>query len=195
MDAYLVFYGSVLHGVLTSREDVVDSLQEIFNARVAEYANFASTDWRRTRYPSDIAYASSQFFIKILSGDLSDFRKIPGNMAYSQELPDGVSDVTNSFYRLEQSTYAGNLKLFATVVKRGIKSTGLEVIVDPQVSGSSLRPISEYEDLVGSFSRVKATTQIHNSWSPVLFFAPESLGNYRVEHQQLSGNVVIFNFD
>lgn len=102
-----------------------------------------------------------------------------------------ATDLTDVFLRVEDTTREGNLKVFATVVKTGLKSTGMEVILDPQLVGSRVHPVSYYENLVGTFSRIKATTLVNEDYGyATLFFSPEALGNIRIETQQLSAKVV-----
>lgn len=93
-------------------------------------------------------------------------------------------DHTDQFLSVEQGTFEGDLKVFATVTKTGLKSTGMEVIIDPRLSGSNIRPVEEYEALIGTFARVKASTHINDNYGwATLFLSPESLSNFRVETQ------------
>lgn len=111
-----------------------------------------------------------------------------------QILVDGVTDVTSNFFTVEQTTYDGPQKVFATVTKRGLKSTGMTVIVDPNLVGRNVRTPEQYEELCGTFAKVKVTTQINsNGWyGATLFLSADSLSDYRVETQQVTGFQAVF---
>lgn len=106
-----------------------------------------------------------------------------------QMLIEGATNVTLDYFKIEQSTYDGPQKVFATVTKRGLKSTGMTVIVDPNLVGRNARTPEQYEELFGTFAKVKVTTKINaNGWyGATLFLSADSLGDYRVETQQVSG--------
>lgn len=99
------------------------------------------------------------------------------------------TDVTGHYFRVEQAQYDGPQKVYATVTKRGLKSTGMTVIVDPNLVGRNARTPEQYEELMGTFAKVKVTTNINaNGWyGATLFMSADSLGDYRVETQRVNG--------
>lgn len=111
-----------------------------------------------------------------------------------RSIVEGIIDVTGDYFTVEQTTYDGPQKVFATVTKRGLKSTGMTVIVDPNLIGRNARTPEQYEELCGTFAKVKVTTQINsNGWyGATLFMSADSLGDYRVETQQVTGFKAVF---
>ena len=107
---------------------------------------------------------------------------------------EGVVNVTEDYFTVEQTTYDGPQKVFATVTKRGLKSTGMTVIVDPNQVGRNARAPEQYEELCGTFAKVKVTTNINaNGWyGATLFLSADSLSDYRVETQQVTGWKAVF---
>lgn len=111
-----------------------------------------------------------------------------------QVLVDGVTDVTSQYFTVEQTTYDGPQKVFATVAKKGLKSSGMDVIVDPNQVGRGVRTPEQYEALCGTFAKVKVSLNINaNGWyGATLFLSADSLTNYRVETQQVTGFKAVF---
>lgn len=194
MDIFVTVHNSQLVQIVNDESEVSSLLAEIHEEHVQAFGN--QPEWNRRYYADATNFAAQQMIgYKVYRIEDGRIQRLPSNWMYElqyqrRQIP-GITDVTDSIFRIENAQYEGALKLFATVVKQGIKSTGLEVIVDPQHSGAAIRPIEEYEALVGTFARIKATTDVTGYGWQVLFFAPESLGNYRIETQQINGRRMI----
>ena len=81
-----------------------------------------------------------------------------------------------------------------TTIAKGDKNITRRIRLQ-RINGATIKPsivtviipIEEYTDLVGSFARIKATTNINGYGYATLFFAPESLTNFRIETVQING--------
>lgn len=182
--------------VTRSIEENVEIIQRIRNNKISEYSNLPQRDYRRRNAGGVQSYLVGEFSgIKIYEipsdswVDVQRLNNLPSD--YSQ-----MSDVTGDYFLIEETMFEGNIKLFATVTKQGLKSSNMEVIVDPALSGDTLRPISYYQDLAGTFAFVKASVHINSEYGYAhLRLSPDSLGNYRVESQQVRGSRVTFSGD
>ncbi|AFC22065.1 hypothetical protein GAP52_071 [Cronobacter phage vB_CsaP_GAP52] len=185
--------------VLTHESDVRNQLAELQNEFSAEY--HAGAEWTRNYYRSALNYSASLMrglrVIRVPDDseslkNLKWVQYIGNNYRGAVPTPDDVEIITDDFFTVESAQYEADAKVFATVVKSGLKSSGMEVILDPALNSDSLKPVSYYEDLIGTFARIKATTNIHGYGYATLFFSPEALGNIRVETQVINGLKVIW---
>lgn len=191
---FIITRNNQVHSILNSRNLVIARLGELENELAAEF--HAATGWNQTYYRCASNYAAhSMRSVKVLhvsdsSDSLLNMSWVP-YFGYTYRgaiaIPDDVLEVTGQFFSVEAARYEADAKVFATVVKKGLKSSGMEVILDPSYNSADLRPVSYYEELVGTFARVKATTNIHGYGYATLFFSPEALGNIRVETQTIDG--------
>lgn len=191
---FIITRNSQIHSILPTRDLVLARLGMIENEVAAEF--HAAAGWNQTYYRCAANYAANHMrHVRVLH--ISDSSESLMNMSWIPYIgntyrgavptPDDVLEVTGQFFSVVEARYEADAKVFATVVKSGLKSTGMEVILDPSYNSNDLRPVSYYEDLVGTFARVKATTNIHGYGYATLFFSPEALGNIRVETQTIDG--------
>jgi len=193
---YLILKHNQLFSVLFSDLSVygqIDSLRESF---LRDFNSHQSNVRYYTCFEN--YFARSMQNVKILHvdnpSDVANLDWVPffgRDNRYNQrgwiDAPESVLDWTSRFFRTEPYRYEATTKVFATVTKRGIKSSGMEVILDPELLSESIRPVEYYENLVGTFARIKATTNIHDYGWATLFLSPDSIGNIRLETQLIDG--------
>lgn len=195
MDLFLVMNGATLALISEDSSGISSFLDNTHQSFLNNFSS--SSDWTRVRYatPQNFAAAYLQHY-KVFYLSIEGSITLPQNWLWERtnSFHDlGIREVTQEFFTIEEASYEGSLKLFATVVKRGIKSSGMRVIVDPQFSGHQIRPIQEYQSLMGTFTRIKASVNIEGRGWETLFYAPESLGDFETQTQQISGNIVVFS--
>lgn len=196
---YLILNHNQIKAVLQNADQVVAALTNIKNSFRDQF--LTSTAYAQRHYICAENYAANHMkWIKVVyvqnDNALYNVDWLPfygRDNTYNQsgwiETPRGIIDATGSFLLVEQAQYEATSKVFATVTKRGIKSFGMDVILDPSMHSDELRSVEYYQELVGTFARVKASANIHDYGPATLFFAPESLGNIRVETQVIDGSL------
>ena len=188
MTIFAIYFGSMIQALCETRAQVIAFLSAKHEEKLNEYTR-SHNNWLPQQYGSSDNYsASGMNSYKVIEVEISGGVDLSQYNHYASQPIDGVSVVTNEFFTVTRETYEGNLKVFAEVSNPRAKSHGMTVILAPQRFGSNARPVEEYEALIGTFSRVKATTHIDGYGYATLFFAPESLTNIRIETQMITGN-------
>ena len=169
-----------------TENQVVEFLQNEYQTAVDSWEG--QSQWsKRSNVCAENLAASALRAIKVFEVDTEARPSLSLISVYNNRFPDGVTDATEQFFSSESVQYEGLSRMLADVSNPRAKSHGMTVAVDPNLVGGNVRPIEEYTDLVGSFARIKATTNINGYGYATLFFAPESLTNFRIETVQING--------
>lgn len=197
---FIISRNNQITSFIAFESEVRNKLAGIENELTAEFRTGA--EWTRNYYRSPLNYAASMMrglrVIRVPDDseslkDLKWVQYIGNNYRGAIPTPDDVEIITDDFFTVEHARYEADAKVFATVVKSGLKSSGMEVILDPALNSNDLKPVSYYENLIGTFARIKATKHIHDYGYATLFFSPEALGNIRVETQVIDGLKTIWS--
>lgn len=199
---FLLLNGSNITGVSSNVDELVAHIKNLHDSEKVKFETpNAVPSYTVNSYGNATNYAAQMIRnLKIIEVDGD--RLLPSNNTpYIQLmdwqgniLVDGITDITSRYVTVEQTTYDGPQKVFATVIKKGLKSSGMNVIVDPNLVGRGVRTPEQYEELCGTFAKVKVTVNINaNGWyGATLFMSADSLGDYRVETQQVAGSKATF---
>lgn len=168
-----------------TESQVVEFLQKEYQIAVDSWEG--QSQWsKRSNVCADNLAANALRAFRVFEVD-TDMNPSLYNLNVYNRNSEGVVDVTTQFFTCEAVQYEGLSRMLAEVSNTRAKSHGMTVAVDPQLIGGSVRPIEEYTSLIGTFSRIKATTNITGYGYATLFFAPESLTNFRIETAQING--------
>lgn len=171
-----------------------ENRDQVFTFLRAKYsearAGFSSQNrWNTQHYVCSDNYATQMMHgYKVFEIDTTGGTLV--HQLYNQTLPDNFVEMTDSFFTVTEERYEGVSKMFAEVKSPRAKSFGMTVVVDPQLYDSTVRTPEEYEALIGTFAKIRASTNIEGYGYANLTFAPESLTNFRVETQMVNGKVL-----
>lgn len=171
-----------------------ENRNQVFTFLRAKYSEFRSSfstqnSWYKQHYVCCDNYATQQMNgYKVFEIDTTGGTLV--HQLYNQPLPDNFVEMTNGFFTVTEERYEGVSKMFAEVKSPRAKSFGMTVVVDPQFYDNTVRTPEEYEALVGTFAKIRASTNIEGYGYANLIFAPESLTNFRVETQMVTGKVL-----
>lgn len=190
MKLFAIYHFHTISALCETREQVEAYLRNKYGDLCRKY--HSQSDWTQQHYVCETNFASqSMRGTKVFEFDTTGGLLIPQyNSHRLDDFPVDFVDLTDSFFNVTEQRYEGVSKMFAEVKSPRAKSFGMTVVVDPQFYGSDVRPVEEYEAMIGTFAKIRASTTIENYGYANLTFAPESLTNFRIETQMINGFVV-----
>lgn len=187
MKLFAIYYHSAVVALCETRDQVFTYIRSKYSEGVSGFTSQGS--WYQQHYVCADNYAAQQLRgIRVFELETEGGLLIPSYNTYGQSFD--LPNVTDDFFTVTEERYEGVSKMFAEVKSTRAKSFGMTVIIDPQLYGNRVRTVEEYEAMMGTFARIKASTDIEGYGYANLTFAPESLTNFRVETQMINGCVV-----
>lgn len=190
MKLFAIYNNSIITALCETREQVFTYLRSKYAEGEASFSSQSS--WQQNYYvcAANLA-AQTARWLKVFEIETEGGLLVPQYyQSRTNTMPDDFVDVTDSFFTVTEERYEGVSKMFAEVKSPRAKSFGMTVVVDPQFYGSRVRPVEEYEAMIGTFAKIRASTNIEGYGYANLTFAPESLTNFRIETQMINGFVV-----
>lgn len=190
MKLFAIYHSYMISALCETREQVETYLRNKYGEFYESYPSQSS--WSRQHYVCATNFAAqSMRGTKVFEFDTSGGLLVPQYHHYrSNGFPDDFVDVTDDFFTVTEERYEGVAKMFAEVKSTRAKSFGMTVVIDPQLYGDNVRSVEDYEALMGTFAKIKASTNIEGYGYANLTFAPESLTNFRIETQMISGSLL-----
>lgn len=141
---------------------------------LSSYHSYTSqrNDWFVKQYPTKEMYLGNCFrYVKVWDmPDTADIRRVGGNFNNLA----GAVDVTEEFFGFTDEEVITGHVIKATVIKKGLKSTGQVVTVNHEVGGNAILETTQVKDLLDKMTRVNVTV---NGWGR-MSLSPDSLDNY-----------------